>query len=86
MQHSSKDRAARRALVVIPLLLDHSSTWLRLFSWFPVASQLKLAYECFLADKRDLVGVEKSYDTPHTSLSLWALLDEGALFFSIREF
>ena len=30
--------------------------------------------------KRFYGGVEQKNDTPHTSLSVWALLDEGALF------
>ena len=28
------------------------------------------------------LGVDQNYDTPHTSLSVWALLDEGALFYA----
>ena len=30
-------------------------------------------------------GVERNYDTPHTSLSVWVLLDEGALFHALAK-
>ena len=30
-------------------------------------------------------GVEHKYDTPHTSLSGWALLDEGAFFMHLPD-
>ncbi|MFL0727704.1 MAG: hypothetical protein AB8A37_00030 [Prochlorococcus sp.] len=32
-------------------------------------------------DEGFLTGVEREGDTPHTSLSLWTLLDEGVFFF-----
>ncbi len=47
---------------------------------FPLTPKRDFLRLHFKSSQRSHGGVDRNYDTPHTSLSVWALLDEGALF------